>query len=111
MAAEQPDIVLAGTTLPQVNGYDLARYMRGRPELRGVPVLLLHVAEFPQANRLRFFAGADRGQKFLFEEEHGDSDWSLKRPADGAAVGPQKDLESVIDTGSRLPLQAGVVAL
>src|SRR6185436_12716278 len=29
-----------------------------------------HVAELPQANRLRFFAGADRWEKFLLEEEH-----------------------------------------
>ena len=41
MAAHQPDIVLAGTTLPGVNGYDLARFMRGKTELRMVPVLLL----------------------------------------------------------------------
>ena len=41
MAAERPDIVLAGTTLPQVNGYDLARFVRSKPELQDVPVLLL----------------------------------------------------------------------
>jgi hypothetical protein len=31
-----------------------------------------HVAEFPQPDRLRFLAGANRGQEFLFEEEHND---------------------------------------
>jgi hypothetical protein len=31
-----------------------------------------HVAEFPEADRLRFLAGADGGQEFLFEEKHGD---------------------------------------
>ena len=31
-----------------------------------------HMAEFPQANRLRFFAGANRRQEFLFKEEHID---------------------------------------
>lgn len=41
MTAQRPDIVLAGTTLPQVSGYDLARFMRSTPELRDVPVLLL----------------------------------------------------------------------
>ena len=35
MAAQRPDIVLAGTTLPQVSGYDLARFMRSKPELQG----------------------------------------------------------------------------
>ena len=33
--------MLAGTTLPGVNGYDLARFMRGKTELQMVPVLLL----------------------------------------------------------------------
>src|SRR5689334_4639301 len=41
MAAQKPDIVLAGTALPKVTGYDLARFMRSKPELRDVPVLLL----------------------------------------------------------------------
>ena len=41
MAAHQPDIVLAGTSLPQVSGYELARFMRGKAELQKVPVLLL----------------------------------------------------------------------
>jgi CheY-like chemotaxis protein len=38
---ERPDIVLAGTTLPQVNGYDLARFVKSKAELKNVPVLLL----------------------------------------------------------------------
>jgi hypothetical protein len=29
-----------------------------------------HVAEFPEADRLGFLAGANGGQEFLFEEEH-----------------------------------------
>ena len=41
MAALRPDIVLAGTTLPQISGYDLATFMRGKAELQRVPVLLL----------------------------------------------------------------------
>ena len=41
MAAQQPDIVLAGTALPQVSGYDLAKHMRSTPGLQNVPVLLL----------------------------------------------------------------------
>lgn len=41
LTVEKPDIVLAGTTLPHVSGYDLARFMRSRPELQQVPVLLL----------------------------------------------------------------------
>jgi CheY-like chemotaxis protein len=41
IAAQRPDIILAGTTLPQVNGYDLARFVRNKPELKHIPVLLL----------------------------------------------------------------------
>jgi CheY-like chemotaxis protein len=41
MEVERPDIVLAGTTLPQVNGYELARFVRSKAELKNVPVLLL----------------------------------------------------------------------
>src|SRR5688572_22713146 len=60
MAAEQPDIVLAGTTLPQVNGYDLARFMRGKPELRGVPILLLSGA-FETVDEARLAASGANG--------------------------------------------------
>lgn len=38
---DRPDIVLAGTTLPQVNGYELARFVRSKAESKDVPVLLL----------------------------------------------------------------------
>ena len=41
MASQRPDIVLAGTTLPHVNGYELAAFIRGKPELQRVPVVLL----------------------------------------------------------------------
>jgi CheY-like chemotaxis protein len=41
MAAQKPDIVLAGTTLPHLSGYEVARLMRTKPELKDVPILLL----------------------------------------------------------------------
>src|SRR5688572_1046904 len=41
VVVDRPDIVLAGTTLPQVNGYELARFVKSKPESRNVPVLLL----------------------------------------------------------------------
>ena len=41
IAAQSPDIVLAGTTLPHVNGYDLAKVIRNRPGMQQTPVLLL----------------------------------------------------------------------
>lgn len=41
MAATRPDIVLAATTLPRTNGYELSERMRGSETLRDIPVLLL----------------------------------------------------------------------
>ena len=41
VVVDRPDIVLAGTTLPQVNGYDLSRFVKSKPESKHVPVLLL----------------------------------------------------------------------
>ncbi|HEX8031212.1 MAG TPA: response regulator [Vicinamibacterales bacterium] len=41
ITAERPDVIVAATTLSQVSGYDLARFIRSRPDLQGVPVLLL----------------------------------------------------------------------
>ena len=60
MAAEQPDIVLADTTLPQVNGYDLARFMRGNAGLKSVPVLLLSGA-FETVDAARLAASGANG--------------------------------------------------
>ena len=41
MKTLHPDIVLAGTLLPRLSGYDLAKHMRGISGLKNVPVLLL----------------------------------------------------------------------
>ena len=60
MAAERPDIVLAGTQLPSVNGYDLARFMRNKPELKDVPVLLLSGA-FETVDEARLKASGANG--------------------------------------------------
>ncbi len=60
MEAERPDIVLAATTLPQVSGYDLARFLRGQPEWRGVPVLLMSGA-FETVDQARLAASGAKG--------------------------------------------------
>jgi CheY-like chemotaxis protein len=41
IAAEHPDIVLAATTTPRRNGYDVAAFVKSQPELAAIPVLLL----------------------------------------------------------------------
>lgn len=60
MAVMRPDIVLAGTTLPRTNGYELAEYMRGIPSLKDVPVLLLSGA-FESVDSARLKASGARG--------------------------------------------------
>ena len=64
MAAHRPDIVLAGTSLPQVSGYDLAKFMRGKAEFRKVPVLLLSGA-FETVDQARL---ADSGANGILEK-------------------------------------------
>ena len=41
LSADRPDIVLAGTTMPGVTGYDVARFVRSQPSLKDVPILLM----------------------------------------------------------------------
>lgn len=41
MTAQRPDVILAATTMPNVNGYDVSKYVRSQPGLSAVPVLLL----------------------------------------------------------------------
>lgn len=60
MAAMRPDIVLAGTTLPRTNGYELAEYMRSVDTLESVPVLLLTGA-FESVDSARLKASGARG--------------------------------------------------
>src|SRR5688500_2025333 len=60
MLVERPDIVLAGTTLPQVSGYDLARFVKSKAELRNVPVLLLSGA-FENIDEAQFKSSGANG--------------------------------------------------
>ena len=60
MAAARPEIVLAGTVLPRISGYDLAQQMQGIPALRDVPVLLLSGA-FESVDAARLKASGARG--------------------------------------------------
>ncbi len=39
--AQPPDIVLAGSAMPNVSGYDVASFVRSQPALKHLPVLLL----------------------------------------------------------------------
>jgi CheY-like chemotaxis protein len=41
LAHARPDLVCLDLTLPDVSGYDVCEYIRGQPELAGLPVLMI----------------------------------------------------------------------
>src|SRR4029450_11857503 len=47
IAADKPDIVLADIGMPKRSGYDVSAFVKGRPELSHIPVLLLAAALEP----------------------------------------------------------------
>ena len=60
IASARPDIVLVATSLPQVSGYDLARYVRSQPELQHIPVLVLSGA-FENVDQAQLAASGANG--------------------------------------------------
>jgi CheY-like chemotaxis protein len=60
LAAQKPDIVLAGTNLPHVSGYELARFIRSKPDLKGIPILLLSGA-FETVDNARLMSSGANG--------------------------------------------------
>ena len=60
VVVERPDIVLVGTTLPHVNGYDLSRFVRSKAESKDVPVLLLSGA-FESINEAELLSSGANG--------------------------------------------------
>ncbi|MEO8683119.1 MAG: response regulator, partial [Vicinamibacterales bacterium] len=58
--AERPDIVLACTDVPGVDGYAIARYVSGKRHLRKLPVLLL-TNRFESSNELRVKESGAKG--------------------------------------------------
>ena len=59
MAIDPPDVVLADTNMPCVDGYELARWVRQQPHLGSVPVLLLAGATDPVDERRLHDSGAN----------------------------------------------------
>ena len=56
---ERPDIVLADIGMPKRSGYDVAAFVKGQPELRHIPVLLLAGAFEPVDEGRAEQAGCD----------------------------------------------------
>ena len=41
LITEQPDLVILDVMMPQLNGWEIVRYMREKDEYKGIPVLML----------------------------------------------------------------------
>jgi CheY-like chemotaxis protein len=58
LADARPDLVICDVMLPGVDGYEVCRFVRGRPELAGVPVLLISGVCTAEVERRATAAGA-----------------------------------------------------
>lgn len=70
MATVRPDLVLADTNMPCVDGYGVADWMRQQPHLEGVPVLLLASALDPVDEQRFRMSGAAGVLEKPFEPTH-----------------------------------------
>ncbi len=70
MAHVRPDIVLADTNMPCVDGYGVAQWVRQQPHLAGVPVLLLAGAPDPVDEQRLQSSGAAGVLEKPFEPTH-----------------------------------------
>ena len=53
LAATVPDLVVSDIMMPGLDGPDLVRWMRTRPDLRTVPVILTSAAVWPELDGLQ----------------------------------------------------------
>jgi CheY-like chemotaxis protein len=67
---ERPDIVLADIGMPKRSGYEVSAFVKGRPDLRHVPVLLLAGAFEPVDDAKAEQAGCDGVLVKPFEPQH-----------------------------------------
>ena len=70
IAAEKPDIVLADIGMPKRSGYEVSAFVKGRPELAHIPVLLLAGAFEPVDEAKAKEAGCDGVLVKPFEPQH-----------------------------------------
>jgi CheY-like chemotaxis protein len=70
MTRERPDLVLADTNMPCVDGYELARWVRDQPHLTAVPVLLLAGVTDPVDEQRLYDSGANGVLEKPFEPSH-----------------------------------------
>ena len=55
---EEPDLVILDIMMPDVSGLDVLRYMRGEPDLKDIPVILVSAKSMPTDIQEGMNAGA-----------------------------------------------------
>ena len=58
ITAEKPDLVILDIMMPDVSGLDVLRYMRGEPDLKDIPVILVSAKSMPTDIQEGMNAGA-----------------------------------------------------
>ena len=56
--AQVPDVILLDLRLPDLDGYDVCRLLRQKPQTQQVPVVIVTASDDPALNRLAYAAGA-----------------------------------------------------
>ncbi|HTM32878.1 MAG TPA: response regulator [Vicinamibacterales bacterium] len=97
MAKERPDVVLADTNMPCVDGYELARWVREQPHLSTVPVLLLAGVADPVDEQRLHDSGANGVLEKPFEPSHVISRVKELLGLKGAPPGPAARLVTASD--------------
>ncbi len=110
--AERPDIVLADIGMPKRNGYDVAAFVKGHPELKHIPVLLLAGAFEPVDDAKAEQVGCDGVLVKPFDPQHVVA--RVRELLDGARGSPTQAATATVPrpverlTSPRTPLPAAV---
>lgn len=103
--AAPPDIILADAGMPDVSGYDIAAFVKGRPDLRHIPVILLAGAFEPLDEARSRQSGSDGVLVKPFEPQMVVSRVRELLPGQAAAVPPAA--RAAAPAGTAAPAPAG----
>jgi DNA-binding response OmpR family regulator len=88
VAAERPDVSVLDVAMPEVDGLEVTRLLRGSDETRSMPIILLTALSQERDVRAGILAGADAyiRKPFSHRELRARVDAMLARTAKGAAI-------------------------
>jgi len=58
-AGQRPDIFLLDVNMPEVNGFEMIRFIRSQPELNAIPIVMLSSEYHPAEMKRALSLGAD----------------------------------------------------